>query len=304
MSVFRYTTRCQSSDAGLCCLRTPARQDQDTEGQSPSICGFIPGTTLARGAGRIYSGGVLPVYKNECQSICRECERPARTRGLCNSHYSKARLLGSISVRRHIHPPTTDVLTRHLRQLLHGINHRCSDSRSVAYHRYGGRGIKNYLTVEDLRYLWERDSAETMQRPSVDRICNDGNYTLANCRFLELTENTILAVSKPWCRDCQRPGDFGQRRICPECKTIRHDQPRPCKVCTIPFVRKGSKTICDSCRLRSGPCDACGALVTIDIKRGGAAARYKHRFCNKKCQGTWLGKHYGTGRPRPRAFVS
>jgi hypothetical protein len=38
--------------------------------------------------------------------------------------------------------------------------------------------------------MWKRDKAHLLARPSVDRIDNDGNYELSNCRFIELHENS------------------------------------------------------------------------------------------------------------------
>ena len=76
-----------------------------------------------------------------------------------------------------------------LMNILAGIKSRCENPNVNNYHRYGGRGITNHLTREDLKLLWERDHADTMVKPSIDRIDNNGNYTLSNCQFIELREN-------------------------------------------------------------------------------------------------------------------
>ncbi len=69
------------------------------------------------------------------------------------------------------------------------INNRCSRKTFNKYKRYGGRGIKNLITREELKELWFRDKAYNMKRPSIDRIDNDGNYEYGNCRYIELLEN-------------------------------------------------------------------------------------------------------------------
>ena len=67
---------------------------------------------------------------------------------------------------------------------------RCINPKNASYKRYGGRGIKFLMTMEDFKFLWFRDKAYLMKKPSIDRIDNDGNYELSNCRFIELSENT------------------------------------------------------------------------------------------------------------------
>ena len=62
---------------------------------------------------------------------------------------------------------------------------------------YGKRGIKFCMTVEDFKFLWFRDQAYILNRPSIDRIDTKGNYVLHNCRFIELQENRWRYGRKP-----------------------------------------------------------------------------------------------------------
>ena len=66
---------------------------------------------------------------------------------------------------------------------------RCNNPNNRVYSSYGGKGVKVLMTKEDFKTLWFRDKAYLMKQPSIDRVDNDGNYTLENCRFLELKEN-------------------------------------------------------------------------------------------------------------------
>ena len=54
---------------------------------------------------------------------------------------------------------------------------------------YGKRGILFMVTMKEFKKLWFRDKAELLERPSIDRIDTNGNYTFKNCRFIELSEN-------------------------------------------------------------------------------------------------------------------
>jgi hypothetical protein len=77
--------------------------------------------------------------------------------------------------------------------LLH-IKQRCNNPKKDNYKWYGGRGIKCLITEEELKDLWFRDKAYEMERPSIDRIDNDGNYTYANCKYIEQNKNS----AKQW----------------------------------------------------------------------------------------------------------
>ena len=66
---------------------------------------------------------------------------------------------------------------------------RCNYPKDKKYKNYGGRGIKFKLTPYDMDKLWKRDKASNMQRPSIDRIDNDGDYEYNNCQFIEMVDN-------------------------------------------------------------------------------------------------------------------
>lgn len=65
------------------------------------------------------------------------------------------------------------------------INRRVKDPKRC----YCKRGIKNYLTQEQIKELWFRDKAWLLKKASIDRIDTYGDYEFGNCRFIELAEN-------------------------------------------------------------------------------------------------------------------
>jgi len=67
---------------------------------------------------------------------------------------------------------------------LQSIRSRCLNKG----HHYYKNGIKNYLTAVGIKFLWLRDKAYLLKKASIDRI-NGGDYTITNCRFIELQEN-------------------------------------------------------------------------------------------------------------------
>ena len=46
---------------------------------------------------------------------------------------------------------------------------------------YWKKGIKNFLSMNDIEYLWVRDNAHLLKEPSIDRKNPKGNYTVDNC---------------------------------------------------------------------------------------------------------------------------
>lgn len=73
---------------------------------------------------------------------------------------------------------------------LSSIKQRCENQKHKRYKDYGGRGIKCLITLTELKELWFRDKACLMNKPSIDRINNDGDYTFSNCQYIELKINS------------------------------------------------------------------------------------------------------------------
>ena len=89
---------------------------------------------------------------------------------------------GRLSIKRYIEKYNK---TYPWAKCMRGIISRCS-GKIQPYHK---RGIKNFLTIKNLKILWFRDKAYLLKEPSIDRIDTHGHYTLENCRYIELTAN-------------------------------------------------------------------------------------------------------------------
>jgi len=67
---------------------------------------------------------------------------------------------------------------------------RCENKNHQSFKYYGGRGIKCFITEDEIEKLWFRDKAWLLVIPSLDRKDNNGDYTFDNCRFIEMSENS------------------------------------------------------------------------------------------------------------------
>jgi len=83
------------------------------------------------------------------------------------------------------------------KRVFYGIKDRCENINDEAYHRYGGRGIECLITEKQIEYLWNRDKAYNMVKPTIDRKNNNLNYTIGNCEFIEHVINTGKDRRKP-----------------------------------------------------------------------------------------------------------
>lgn len=71
------------------------------------------------------------------------------------------------------------------------MKQRCNNPNTVAFHRYGGRGISYCSEWESFEpFLQWATSAGYADNLELDRIDNDGNYTPENCQFISHRENS------------------------------------------------------------------------------------------------------------------
>ncbi len=140
------------------------------------------------------------------------------------------------------------------KMILRNIKTRCENPKHNSYKNYGGKGIKANIRLEEIEYLGERDSAEKMKRPSVDRIDSNADYILGNCRFIEFSKNVARSnksrfeYSVFWrlyrknkkCKSCSitkemseyyknKSSKDGHTFYCKECENKRHSIRRPRK---------------------------------------------------------------------------
>jgi hypothetical protein len=75
------------------------------------------------------------------------------------------------------------------RKAWHCMRSRCEDERNISYKWYGGRGIK----VCERWQIFDNFLADMGYPPlrmSLDRIDNNGDYELSNCRWATATEQS------------------------------------------------------------------------------------------------------------------
>ncbi len=89
---------------------------------------------------------------------------------------------------------------------LFSARNRCNNKNNSNYNIYGGKGIKCFLTLKEVEFLWERYKANNLIRPSLDRKDSNKDYTLANCRFIEYSLNSLEGSRMSGIK-CSKPVD-------------------------------------------------------------------------------------------------
>jgi hypothetical protein len=116
-------------------------------------------------------------YKDGHISRCKIC---VREYGLEYRKENKSLLFERRTVKKQINPWL---------ESFYKINQRCYNEKCKDYYRYGQRGIKNLLSIDEIKKLWFRDKAYWMKNPTIDRINNNGHYEYNNCQWIENEEN-------------------------------------------------------------------------------------------------------------------
>jgi DNA-binding CsgD family transcriptional regulator len=96
---------------------------------------------------------------------------------------------------------------------------------------------------------------------------------------------------KAVCTHCKRVfflGKASKSRMCIECRVAR-----TCTACGQRTVRAAGRRLCDSCRIATRPCGACGTPVTRDRGARGGCFRNPTWYCNRSCFGRYIGQMFG-----------
>lgn len=109
----------------------------------------------------------------------------------------------------------------------HDAKYRCT-AKTQSYYK---KGRTFNMTTEEFKFLWFRDTASEMKRPSIDRINNKLGYFLDNCRFIELSINISIGSDHYGNRThCNNGHEFNDKnthymsrggRECRKCKRFR-----------------------------------------------------------------------------------
>lgn len=191
-----------------------------------------------------------------------------------------------------------------IRKIWSNIETRCTNPAVHKFGFYGGKGIKNNITLEQLGKLWLRDNADSLEIPSIDRIEHDKDYTFENCRFIEFAANR-LHRKKTRCPQCAKMKEFRSAGICVDCQNLNRKS--KCRVCGIVLENQG--WYCQQHRTIPTPCNTCGTIFPLSRQRKSQhyAANPLRRqssdlfYCNRRCFGKWLGKNFGRRRLNLRA---
>lgn len=137
-------------------------------------------------------------------SVCKECKRIQNRltdkiyREKNKEKISKQKKIYYKKVQKYIKNKKSKDRKEHPEKyILKSIKERCLNKNHRFFYLYGGRGIKYFITEEEIRQLMIRDGYWKMKKPSIDHIDNDGNYTFENCRFIEMSENAVKNKRKP-----------------------------------------------------------------------------------------------------------
>ena len=105
---------------------------------------------------------------------------------------------------------------------------------------YEEKGIKCYVTYDEMKYLWFRDKPWLLKRPSIDRIDAKRDYIINNCRFIELGENVRRSRISSWGTNRKTRELHGECKNCGKISSPHHGNGL-CSRCYLKLWRKIKK---------------------------------------------------------------
>jgi len=120
---------------------------------------------------------------------CNQCQKPKFFRDF---YKDKSKKDGLHTICKKCHSKNNKL--RHQKypwlRIIHLINQRCYNINCPEYRWYGKKGIQNFLTIEDIKFLIKRDSYHQLKKPSINRKNKNKHYKLKNCEFIESFKNS------------------------------------------------------------------------------------------------------------------
>jgi transcriptional regulator len=140
--------------------------------------------------------------------------------------------------------------------------------------------------------LTSRQSGKTLQAIAAD-------LGMTRQRAHQILEKARIALN--WSREalqrktaCNRCGKIlslgtaSRKEFCSDCQAAR-----TCAACGQETVRTAKRRLCESCRVVTRPCGACGKPITRDRGTCHRSFRYKAWYCDRKCFGRHMGRAFG-----------
>lgn len=130
----------------------------------------------------------VSIKDNTKRSVCKSCMNSYKKRYMNINKHKEKIYRDTKKYKKSINAPWE--------RFFYYINSRMKRSTKEIKFKYY-INIKNFLTKDDLKEMWFQDKAYLMNKPSLDRIDPDKDYTRENTRFLELSENTRRIRKNP-----------------------------------------------------------------------------------------------------------